>query len=81
MTMTNKEKVSVPEKLLSSGELARELGIKRYQLEYMLEMDKLPDTPMRVAGKRIWSPAVVAQIKEILRQKKILEVNEQENKS
>jgi hypothetical protein len=42
--------------LMSTGEVAALLAIKRYQLEYALSEGLLPETRARFLGKRCFSP-------------------------
>lgn len=43
------------EKLYSTSEVARRVGLKRYQLDYLLETEQVPEPSLRVAGRRVWS--------------------------
>ena len=52
--------------IYSTGSVARKLGVKRYQLEYLLETDQVPEPRLRVAGKRIWDQDEVDRTARIL---------------
>ena len=52
--------------LYSTGQVARQLGLQRYQLEYLIEIGAVDDTPQRVAGKRVWIPEQVQAIRDII---------------
>jgi hypothetical protein len=54
------------ERLLSTGELARELGVRRYQVEYLIETGVVEDTGFRLAGKRGWTQEQVDRIRTVL---------------
>ena len=54
------------EVLLSSGQFARALGIQPYKLEYLIATGVVPDTKLRVAGKRAWSQNELDIVREIL---------------
>ena len=53
-------------KVHSTGEVARALGIRRYQLEYLIETGAVADTRTRVAGKRVWTDEHIRAIEEAL---------------
>lgn len=42
-------------KFYSTREVAEALGLRRYQLAYLLETHQVPEPALRVAGKRVWS--------------------------
>lgn len=42
-------------RIYSTGEVARRLGLKRYQLHYMLETDQITEPLLRIAGRRAWT--------------------------
>jgi DNA-binding transcriptional MerR regulator len=42
--------------LLSIRDCAKRLGVAPQRIAYAHETGKLPDTPLRVAGKRIYRP-------------------------
>lgn len=50
----------------STGTAARKLGVKRYQLEYLLETDQVPEPALRVAGKRVWTLDEVERVGRFL---------------
>ena len=52
----------------STGDVAREAGVQRYQLEYLLETRQIPEPVIRVAGKRVWNEAELEQAMRILHQ-------------
>jgi DNA-binding transcriptional MerR regulator len=52
--------------LLSSGEVARELGIARWQLLYLIERGTVPGAGQKVAGRRLFSPEDLRQVRSEL---------------
>jgi hypothetical protein len=48
--------------LLSIRDCARRLGIASHRIAYAHETGKLSDTPLRVAGKRIYGPEDVQRV-------------------
>jgi DNA-binding transcriptional MerR regulator len=52
--------------VLSTVQLAQALGLHRYQIEYLIENGVIPDTPVKVAGRRVWTPHQVDDIRRIL---------------
>jgi hypothetical protein len=48
--------------LITSTELARKLGVRSYQIVYAHQQGHLPEPP-RVAGKRVYGPDAVEQIR------------------
>jgi len=57
------------ERLYSTGDVARRLGIQRYQLEYLVETQQIPEPAVRVAGKRVWNEAEVQEAAKFLERK------------
>ena len=50
------------EKVIGSGEVARQLGIQRWRLTQLIELGKLPDASGQVQGRRLFSEADVEAI-------------------
>lgn len=48
------------------GEAARVLGIKNYQLAYLVSTGQIPE-PMRIAGRRVFTVADLARVSELLK--------------
>ena len=48
--------------LLSTREVARQLGIPHYTLEYLITTGAVKDAHQRVAGKRAWTPVEVVDL-------------------
>ncbi len=46
-------------RIYSTGEVARMLGLRRYQLSYLLETGRVEEPEQRVAGKRVWTASDV----------------------
>lgn len=63
---TNRETKTMANHLMATGDLARRLGIQRYQLEYLIATGAVPDTTVRVAGKRVWDLQHLEAIRAIL---------------
>ena len=55
--------------LLTTGELARQLGIQRYQLMYLLETGCVPDARVRAGGRRLFTAAEVSQAEAIVKRR------------
>ena len=54
------------ERFLSTGQVARKLGIQRYQLLYLVDTEKVPEPSCRVAGKRAWNQDEIAAVGEVV---------------
>ena len=54
------------EQIYSTTEVAHQLGIQRYQLDYLLETQQLPEPKLRVAGKRLWTNQDIERAAELL---------------
>ena len=48
--------------LLSTGQVARQLGVARHRLEYALANSHLPEPSMRIGNKRAFNPQEVSAI-------------------
>jgi len=48
--------------LLSLRDCAKRLGVKSHRIAYAHEAGLLPDVQLRVAGKRIYTPADVKRV-------------------
>ena len=55
--------------LSSTGQVARRLGVRTYQLTYLLETEQLPEPRLRVAGKRAWTDDEIEEVARVLRQR------------
>ena len=64
---------------VSTGDLARDIGLQRYQLEYLIETGAVPDTALRVAGNRVWSADQVEAVKRAVAAKKAMMVVKKED--
>ena len=53
--------------LLSTTQVARQLGLQPYQLAYLLATGKVREPGTRVAGKRAWRPEEVERAAQVLR--------------
>lgn len=53
--------------LLSSGALAKRLGIQRYRLLYLLDVGQIPEPAQRLGGHRVFEEEEVRRIEEILK--------------
>ncbi len=62
--------VTMTERFLSTGQVARKLGIQRYQLLYLLDTRKVPEPSCWVAGKRAWSQDEIAAVAEVIAEEK-----------
>lgn len=54
------------ETLMSTGEVAKALGIPHYRLEYLISIGAISDTARRVAGKRAWSETEVQAARVVI---------------
>lgn len=52
-------------KLASSGEVARQLGVGRWIIIYLVESGKIPE-PQRIGGKRVFNEADIEKMRQIL---------------
>ena len=55
--------------LLSTGEVARRLGLARHQLSYCFQTHKLPE-PRRVCGRRAFTETDLQAIREFFEQQR-----------
>ena len=66
------------EKVLGSGELAKQLGVPRWKLTQMIELGKLPEASGKLEGRRLFSAAdvdaIVAKYLELAEAKAAKEV-------
>lgn len=66
------------EKVLGSGEVAKQLGVPRWKLTQMIELGKLPEASGKLEGRRLFSPAdvdaIVAKYLELAEEKAAKEV-------
>ena len=58
------------EKLYSTGDVAERLGLRRYQLDYLLETNQILEPLQRVAGKRVWTKEELDRAEAVLRAKR-----------
>lgn len=57
------------ERLFSTGSVARDLGIPKARLIYLLDSGHLPDAATRVGGRRLFTAEEVIRIREALQQR------------
>jgi len=57
-------------KLYSTRDVAERLGLRRYQVDYLLETGRILEPALRVAGKRIWCAEELQAAAEWLRETK-----------
>ncbi len=57
------------QRFYSTGEVARRLGLKPYQLNYLLETDQVEEPSLRVAGKRVWTQDELDCVGQVLYQR------------
>lgn len=53
--------------LFSLGDIARMLTVKPHRILYALSVGAVAEPALRVAGKRLWNPAEVAALSEVLK--------------
>ena len=51
---------------MTIGQLAREVGMSRWRLAYLIERGELPPPSAEVPGRRLFSPEDVEKIKQAL---------------
>jgi hypothetical protein len=51
----------------SLGDVARTLAVKPHRILYALSVGAVAEPALRVAGKRLWNPAEVAALSEVLK--------------
>ena len=56
----------MPAGFITIGEVARQVGIDRWRLAYLIERGKLPPPSGEVPGRRLFSRADVEKIKQAL---------------
>jgi len=56
---------------LTTGDLARRLGIQRYQLMYLLETGRVPDAQVRVGGRRAFTESEASQAEAVIQGRRI----------
>lgn len=54
----------------TTKQFAQYLGLKRYQLNYLIDGCVIPDAERRVAGRRVWSEQEVKGAEQILNRRK-----------
>ena len=54
------------ERLFTTKDLCKELKLQRYQFSYLVEQLILPESKLRLGGRRIFSEEEVKAIKEII---------------
>lgn len=52
--------------LMSTGEVAKALGVPHYRIEYLISIGAISDTARRVAGKRAWSESEVQAARVVI---------------
>lgn len=50
----------------STGQVAQMLGLRPYQVHYLLDTGRIREPQLRVAGKRIWTAAEIEAARESL---------------
>jgi len=55
---------------ITTGQLARLIGIPRYRLQYYIDTGQVPDSKYRVAGRRVFSNEEVQIITQMLGERK-----------
>ena len=56
--------------LYSFGDAARQLGIARYRLNYLLEQGVIPEPRQRVGGRRMFTTADIENARQILAERR-----------
>jgi len=56
----------VEERYSTIGELAKQVGVDRWKLAYLIEKGKVPSPSAQVPGRRLFSPEDVEKIKNAL---------------
>ena len=56
----------MPTGFITIGEVARQVGIDRWRLAYLIERGELPPPSTQVPGRRLFSPEDVEKIKQAL---------------
>src|SRR5438105_3157753 len=62
-----KNEVANGKNMLSTGELAKRLHLRRCQVLYLIDSGVIPEPKCRAGGKRLFSEAEATQAKECLR--------------
>ncbi len=56
--------------LWSTKQLANHLGLKRYQIEHLIDTGKIPDSTLRVSNRRLFTQADVEIIESMIEEHK-----------
>ena len=67
------------ERVRSTGEVARRLGVQPYRLHYLVTTGRVPEPALRVAGKRAWTNAELQAAKEALEKVRKRQKNHEED--
>ena len=54
------------EPVVGTGEAARQLGLQRWQLAYLLERELVPQPSLCVPGRRLFTKGDIIKIREIV---------------
>ncbi len=57
------------DKMMTSKQLADRLGLKRHQLDYLIDSGVLPPPKTLIAGRRLFASEEVRQAERIVREK------------
>lgn len=58
------------ENLLSTKDVAKRLGMKHFNIEYLITTGAVPDAPIRLSGRRGWTEEAFLVLKEAVEKHK-----------
>jgi DNA-binding transcriptional MerR regulator len=60
---------AVSNKVYATGQVAKKTGLRRYQIDYLLETGRVPEPKTRAANKRLWSEEEIALVKRFVEER------------